>query len=288
MKLVVGYIPEHFSTPIFFAKDHGFFSKLGLEIEFRPFPSGSGHLIQCLEDKSINVAVGLTEAFVRGIAAGSSAYKIVGTYVQSPLCWAVSTGADRDITSVDQLEGGIIGVSRMGSGSDVMSKVLLHQKGWKEPFKYAINNDFKNLRDGVNHTGTAKPCDAFMWEHFTSKKYYDSGEIKRIGEIFTPWPSWIIAASPEVIEEKTALKSFITAVNEGIEYFNGHHDEAVKWISSNLDYSSEDAQSWLKTVKFSTDAGKIEPGMIKKTLDTLKLAVELPESADSQDYYATV
>lgn len=56
--LKVGYVPEHFSTPLFFAKQQGYYAKNGVEIEFLPFPSGSGHLIQSLQDKSIGKADG--------------------------------------------------------------------------------------------------------------------------------------------------------------------------------------------------------------------------------------
>lgn len=52
-RLKVGYVPEHFSTPLFFAREQGYYAKNGVEIEFLPFPSGSGHLIQSLKDKSI-------------------------------------------------------------------------------------------------------------------------------------------------------------------------------------------------------------------------------------------
>ncbi|PRT53942.1 hypothetical protein B9G98_01562 [Wickerhamiella sorbophila] len=282
MKLVVGYVPEHFSTPLFLALQHGFYAKHNVDVEFKPFPSGSGHLIQCLGDKTINVSVGLTEAFIRGIAAGNESYKLVGVYVQSPLCWAVSTGSKRDIRSVDELEGSTVGVSRMGSGSDVMAKVLQLQKGWTTPFKYEINNDFKNLRDGVNHVGAAHPTDFFMWEHFTSKKYYDSGEIKRVGEIYTPWPSWVISASPDV--DSGSLKAFVDAVNEGIAYFRSHPDEAISYITSNLDYSEEDARNWLKTVKFSDDCAAISNELVQSTLDILKPAAGLPEGVEKLEY----
>lgn len=40
---------------------------------------------------------------------------MVGTYVETPLCWAISTGAGReDVSSVEDLKGKKIGVSRIG------------------------------------------------------------------------------------------------------------------------------------------------------------------------------
>lgn len=283
MKLVVGYIPEHFSTPLFFAEKHGFYAKHGVDVEFKPFPSGSGHLIQSLSEGEITAAVGLTEAFIRGIAAGADHYRLVGTYVQSPLQWAVSTGTERELKSEDELQGRVCGVSRMGSGSDVMSRVLQQQKGWSADFRYEVCNTFANLRAAVNG-GTA---DFFMWEYFTSKKYYDNGEIKQIGEIYTPWPSWVVVANRELVgEHADLLKKFTAAINDGIQYFEAHPDEAVEYIAAHFDYSEADARAWLQTVKFSADAGTVDPAIVENTVAILQKAVELPADCAQREYVA--
>lgn len=39
-----------------------------------------------LQDKSIDLAIALTEGLVAGISKGQDWYKIVGTYVDAPLC----------------------------------------------------------------------------------------------------------------------------------------------------------------------------------------------------------
>ncbi len=285
MSLKVGYVPEHFSTPLFFAKEQGYYAAENLTIDFVPFPSGSGHLIQCLGDKSIDVAIGLTEAFVAGIGKGNKTYKLVGTYVQSPLCWAISTGADRsDINNEDDLKGKKIGVSRIGSGSYVMSFVLAHNKKWlgsgsSSGFEdFVVLHNFQNLRNSVNLKEDSEKSDAFMWEHFTSKKYYDNGEIKRIGEIYTPWPSWAITARTEIADEKKQLlEGFFRAVNKGIGYFNAHKDEAIKYISTNLDYNAEDAAAWMKTVEFVKDTSIVEQSVVEKTTDILIAAGVVPK-----------
>lgn len=111
-----------------------------------------------------------------------------------------------------------------------------------------------------------------MWEHFTSKRYYDNGEIKRVGEIYTPWPSWHIVASNKVLEEGTQLEEMMTKLNQGVEYFRGHHDEAVEYISSELDYSAEDAREWLKTVRFAEDVRGVRERVVEETVSVLKKA----------------
>lgn len=166
-----------------------------------------------------------------------------------------------------------------------MPFVLAIQKGWTKKFEFEIQDNFKNLRAGVNHDEGVKPTDAFMWELFTSKKYYDNGEIKNIGKIYTPWPSWVVTASTDVIKSnKTELANFLKSVDEGIDYFNNNHEEAVNYISTNLDYSAEDARAWLKTVEFVKNSEGVNPEVVSKTIDILKSAGALTESADSQEY----
>lgn len=112
-------------------------------------------MILSLQSREIDIAIGLTEGFIAGLGKGQDWFRLVGSYVDTPLCWSISTGKDReDIKGVEDLKNGKIGISRIGSGSYVMSFVLAQQEGWleesKEPFEFVVLNDFKNLRDGVN------------------------------------------------------------------------------------------------------------------------------------------
>ncbi|KAK3324884.1 hypothetical protein B0H66DRAFT_546970 [Apodospora peruviana] len=287
--LRIGFVPEHFSTPIHFAN-----KRFGLNAELTPFPSGTGHMITALRAGEIDVGIGLTEGWVAGLGredtpkADDGGYKLVGTYVETPLCWAISTGASRpEIRNVDSLKSSKIGVSRIGSGSYVMGYVLADERSWLIPTsgvctssesaspytKTVVLNTFENLRKAVN-SGEA---DFFMWEHFTSKKYYDSGEIRKVGEIYTPWSSWKIVASTKLVsgdgEEKKVdprVEELFGKLNQGIKYFNEHQDEAVQYISTELDYSEEDAREWLKTVKFPEDTRGVDLNVIEKTIGVLR------------------
>jgi ABC-type nitrate/sulfonate/bicarbonate transport system substrate-binding protein len=197
--------------------------------------------------------------------------------------WAVSTGADRpEIKTVDSLQGGKIGVSRIGSGSYVMGYVLADMRGWLVPTAgvgtskeqgspysdTVVLNTFENLRKAVN-SGDA---DFFMWEHFTSKRYYDNGEIRRVGEIYTPWSSWKIVASTRLADGDKLdprVEDLLDRLNQGIKHFNGNKEEAVTYISTELDYSEEDAREWLKTVRFPEATQGVNPEVILNTVDIL-------------------
>ncbi len=178
------------------------------------------------------------------------------------------------------MKDGKIGVSRIGSGSYVMGFVLADQKGWlspssPNPFEVIPLQTFERLRNGVNDS----TVDFFMWEHFTSKKYYDNGEIKRVGEIYTPWSSWKIVASTNIKQDDGRLESLFKSLDQGVEYFLGHEEESVKYISTELDYSAEDAREWLKTVRFAKKTKGVNIGVIQKTVDILKKAGVLGEKA---------
>ncbi|KAK9238720.1 hypothetical protein V1525DRAFT_400348 [Lipomyces kononenkoae] len=288
--LKVGYVPEHFSTPLFFAQSEGYYKDVGLSPEFKPFPTGTGDMIKALKENEINLAVGLTEGWVAGLGNAKAAYKIVGTYVQSPLRWAISTGHNRqDIQSIAQLQGKRFGVSRIGSGSYVMAFVLAREQGWpgNPPVSFNVLGTFKNLRAAVRDD----EADAFMWEYFTSKKYYDNRDIKYIGSIYTPWPSWTITAANSLLDTELATKTigkFFSAVNKGIQHFGKYPEKAVDYISTNLDYTADDAREWIKTVKFADDVSVVDRGTIVDKTFAILHAANVIENADGVDVQAFV
>jgi ABC-type nitrate/sulfonate/bicarbonate transport system substrate-binding protein len=168
-----------------------------------------------------------------------------------------------------------------------MGYVLADDQGWLEPSSssppyadFVVLQTFANLRNAVND-GTA---DFFMWEHFTSKRYYDSGEIRRVGEIYTPWSSWKIVASTSStkLTDDERLKDLFAKLDQGIKYFNEHHDEAVEYIGTHLDYSKEDAAEWLKTVRFPAKTVGVDVKVIEKCVSALQKAGALQENKGIQ------
>ena len=240
-------------------------------------------MVTALRAGELDIAIGLTEGWVAAMAKdlplhGNTEatprehdFKFVGTFVETPLCWAISTGYDRvDITDVQNLKGKKSGVSRIGSGSYVMSYVLKDREGWDQPFDCVPLQTFEALRKGVNDG----KVDFFMWEYFTSKRYYSSDTlhpIKKVGEIYTPWSSWKIVARNPLIDT-SALDSFLDKANAGIKYFEEHQDEAVQYISTKLDYEEEDAKEWMKTVRFAKDVRGVKKSVVKDTVEMLQKA----------------
>jgi ABC-type nitrate/sulfonate/bicarbonate transport system substrate-binding protein len=257
-------------------------------------------MVTALQAGDIDVGVGLTEGWIAALGKAQAAkqdagFRVVGTYVETPLCWAISTGAKRELAGIPDLKDRKVGVSRIGSGSYVMSFVLADQQGWLDtssdspPFPVEVLNTFANLRDAVNNS----TADFFMWEHFTSKRYYDNGEIKRIGDIYTPWSSWKIVASNALVNTdssasplKEQLEDVLQKINKGVKHFEENQEEAVQYISTKLDYSEADAREWLKTVQFAKDVRGVDPAVVEKTVGILQKAGVLTAEVDQSAMFA--
>ncbi|KAF9447657.1 periplasmic binding protein-like II [Macrolepiota fuliginosa MF-IS2] len=274
MVLRIGYVREHFLSPLlqFAEKDAG---KTFTLVEC---PSGTGQLISRLTNNEIDVAIALTDPLITGIANGSKAYKLVGSYVSTPLNWAVITGIKSQYKEISDLKDTKIGISRFGSGSYTMAYVTALQNGWStKDLQFQVNNDIRGLIDSVNDGSTS----AFMWEWFTTKPFADAGEVRFIGSVPTPWPSWLIAAHPERAESE-ALKKFLQDLTSYVQTFNSQKSRAknnIDFIKEKFGYPEEDIKAWQETVGYFADCQEVSTKTISDTLSVLEKAgvVKAPE-----------
>lgn len=265
--LRIGGVPEHFNHPISMAIERRYFSN-NTSPHFVIQRCGTGAMIANLKSKKLDVIVALTEGIVADIAKTRSDIRIVGTYVQSPLCWAISAGSKNDkINSTKDLKGATWGVSRMGSGSHLMATVLSSQNGWKLDFdtKFKVVGNFEKLRASVNGSET----DAFMWETFTTKPFHDSGEVKRVGEILTPWPCFMIATRQDVVKNRgKELRDLINGLNRAANAFRDESKEMPALISKKYGLKLEDANTWYKGVNIVAST-KVDGSEILKAQNAL-------------------
>ena len=251
-------------------------------------------MITSLRSDAIDLAIGLTEGWVAGLLTveGQKArgYNIVGSWVQNPLRWAVVTGRNRDnIKSIADLKTqGRVGISRMGSGSHIMASVLARQEGWfaetsapesKKSLVLVPLGPFADLRNGVTgKDGEAPLADFFMWEHFTTKPYFDGENtpLKKIGEIYTPWPSWHIAASSSTFpnpEKDERLAQVFQTLDEGIKQFESKPEDGVRMLGTGelgCHYTEEDAREWLKGAEFTKTTRGVDRHVMQSVIKVLQ------------------
>lgn len=106
-------------------------------VEFVEHPRGTGSMTKDLRDNQLDMAVALTEGLVLGICYflwltilqdlaknGHDIYTLIATYVESPLTWGiVKSTQNTALNSLQDLNGKTFAISRMGSGSHIMSYV---------------------------------------------------------------------------------------------------------------------------------------------------------------------
>lgn len=274
--LRVGWHREHFLSPLlqFVEKDKG------ETVELIECPGGTGEMQVKLKNGEIDLCIALTDALIAGLANGQTSYKIVGRYIASPLRWAIITGKDSQYNSVNDLKGTTFGISRLGSGSQVMASVLSLQQKWSEEEqpKFKVNGQFKPLRDSVNSGETS----VFLWEWFTTKPYVDSGEVRFIGSVYTPWPCWHIAASPSV--PSSTIKTFLASLQPYVQHFNSPEaraSEDIEFVHNFFGHKKEDVAEWLQSVKWEQRLAEVKKDVVKETLAVLSKAGVIPEDAEN-------
>lgn len=176
-------------------------------------------------------------------------------------------------------------ISRFGSGSHLMTCVLAVGRGWPvEALKFYVAGNFQALRDYVNAHDDA----AFMWSEDMSQPYYDSGEIKRIGEITTPWPSFLVCSlSSYAINHEKELRALSAALQEACELFRSTKDIHID-IAQLHEHTIDDTKRWYDAVSI-TGSNNIAESTITKAIAALIEAKQLPPTfkALPSQYIAT-
>ncbi|GAA5924954.1 hypothetical protein JCM1841_005378 [Sporobolomyces salmonicolor] len=274
-RLRIGFVREHFCSPLLqlAAKNSS--------IELVECPSGTGQVMTRLKNNEIDVAIALTESLIAGIAKKTAEFKLVGTYVTSPLNWAVIVGKESKYQKLADLRGEKIGISRIGSGSQVMASVMGLNEGWVdedgkvEPIEFEVLDTFKNLRDGVNDGRAA----AFIARTYAVRGIIQPylNEVRFIDYVPTPWHSWAIVASPATLSSSSpllpTLQSFLPDLSASMHAFDSpaaRASDSVEFIKAQFGYPEEDVRAWLDQVAYPKgEAHEVSRAMVERTLDTL-------------------
>ncbi|KAJ1848437.1 hypothetical protein LPJ70_001027 [Coemansia sp. RSA 2708] len=270
MVLRVGCVPEHFSAPLMYATQNG--QDPGEEIELVMCKLGTGDMVKRVVAGELDVAICVTEGLVAGIGNNrESGLKLFGTYVDSPLPWAVSVKADSELCTVDDLAfGATFGISRPGSGSEVMARYASSQYEWAGPPKFAVLGDVHGLIRGVQD-GRA---DAFLWERTTMQRHYTQGAVRYLGTVRPPWPAFSYAAlSPFIGAHGARLRRLQQWAGAAAARFMGEIGEQQRaaFVCQALGYAAEDVAAWAAYVQFSGD-GAVDTARIGKAVAALERA----------------
>lgn len=274
----IGGVPEHFNLPWRLAIEEGKFKAAGIELHWSDMTGGTGQMIKGLQAGSLDIAVLLTEGITRAILKGLDA-KIISVYVQSPLCWGIHVPVDQSIKSLKDLDGATFAISREGSGSHLMSYVLAQREGWESS---SLSFDVVGDVYGGLWALSNGEADGFLWEKYTTQPFVDQAKCKRIGEVYTPWPCFVIAVRNEVLQSDEALLNVILSiVQERAAQLKQAADspEVLAWRYA---LKKDEVAAWLSQTEWS-NSPNMDTAQLKNTVDTL-LELDLISAEEATDW----
>ncbi|WP_445719212.1 substrate-binding domain-containing protein [Flavobacterium sp.] len=253
-------VPEHFNLPWHMCIEDGEFEAVGIDLQWTDVPEGTGKMCQMLRDGETDIAVILTEGIIKDIAAGNQS-KIVQVYVKSPLIWGIHVAADSKYETLSDLENKKVAISRMGSGSHLMSIVNAQNQNWNTE---SLQFEIVNTIDGAVESLSSEKADYFMWERFMTKPLVDNGTFRKVADCPTPWPCFVIAVRNEVLENQPKIiTQILEIINSTTEEFK-QIPSIDRTLASKYNQKIEDIQEWLKLTNWS------QKQLDKKTLDKIQ------------------
>lgn len=278
--LRVSGVPEHFNFPWKNVIQNQPFLEKDIELEWIDESRGSGQMNQTLRNGETEIALVLTESFLKDFEAGNPS-KMIGYHVISPLIWGIHVGANSHINELADISNPLFYISRPGSGSHLMGLALAEREKWKTddlPFEVVSN------LPGALQAYKSNPDGLFLWEKFTTKPWVDSKEMKRIGEIPSPWPCFSIIASDQALkefgEEIFQLRDLVYEESYRLEKSKA---ETIRGISIAYELPEKDVKEWISQTKWATTES-VSLGELKKSMEKMVQLGILKNAISPKDF----
>ncbi|MGA9239100.1 substrate-binding domain-containing protein [Robiginitalea sp.] len=256
-------VPEHFNLPWHLAMDEGAFRERGINLEWTDVPEGTGRMVKLLNSGKADIAILLTEGYVRAVSEGLEAL-IAQEYIATPLLWGVHVHAQSSITTQAQLVNKKAAISRYGSGSHLMAFVHAKNMAWPEDtLQFEVIN---TMEGAVQALGEAR-ADYFMWEKFTTQPLVDQGVFRRVGVCPTPWPCFVIVARSDFARDEPGV------LLDVLEIINGYTSEFKqipsidRTLSNHYGQTLADIREWLSLTRWSQE--QLNSEKLESVIDTL-------------------
>ncbi|UCS91903.1 ABC transporter substrate-binding protein [Echinicola marina] len=257
-------VPEHFNYPWIQLVNEQPLLEKGIKLAWKDESKGSGAMNKAIREKEADIAIILTESFIKDKIEGNPG-KIIGYHVLSPLTWGVHVPAKAGVKTVNQLQHTPFLISRYGSGSHLMTYLLAKEKGWQpESLQFEVVGNMDGAKDAF---ADQKPK-GFLWEKYTTKPFVDEGYFDRIGEIPTPWPCFVLVAQEELVDshenELKLIQDLIYQKSMEIR----KQDNLSQILSEAYGIQEPDISAWLEQTTWATN-NQLSTESLNNTMDIL-------------------
>lgn len=258
-------VPEHFNYPFRILEKEQPFADRGVKIQWTDESRGSGQMNLALRNDETDIALLLTESFLKDFEAGNPS-KMIGFHVASPLIWGIHVGANSASTQLSDLKQKRFLVSRMGSGSHLMALVLAKRERWKP--EELIFETVGNM-DGAKAAMDQGEEGIFLWEKYTTAPMVNNGTMKLIGEVPSPWPCFVMVASDSALE---VFGELIFELRDRIYEISRSlmtNPESAPALADFYQLDQQEVGKWLKKTKWSTEP-KVSRRELEEAVKTMQ------------------
>ncbi|WP_057936680.1 type 2 periplasmic-binding domain-containing protein [Algoriphagus resistens] len=274
-------VPEHFNFPWIKVVKAQPFEKDGVSLQWSDESRGSGQMNKDLREDKTDIAIVLTESFLKDFEAGNPS-KMIGFHVKSPLIWGIHISGTSPVNSLQEITSPSFLISRPGSGSQLMSYVLAKREGWD-----STGLDFKTVSNlpGALEVMTPEKPEMFLWEKYTTKPWVDSNQMKRIGEVPSPWPCFAIIATDKALDRFGELifqlRDMVYQSSEDLQ----SSDSVIDEISKHYGLDRNDVSEWFMQTTWAVD-GTISRTQLIKSMTIMKELGIITEEIPLEDFLA--
>jgi len=203
------------SAPIFIAQDKGFYAAEGLEVEFKIMQAAAPVAVAVASGDAHFGITGLTGGFYN--LAGKDGVRIIASQSREEPGWnfvaflASNKAFEAGLTSVDKLQGKVLGHTTAGSTFHYVFGRLFEQRGWR-----LEDSQLRALQAVPNMYAAVKSgqVDAIQAPASVANTMQLAGEAKIIGWVHqhVPWQLGALFTSPKLITERRAtVEKFLRA-----------------------------------------------------------------------------
>ncbi|GGF29967.1 substrate-binding domain-containing protein [Echinicola rosea] len=258
-------VPEHFNFPWLKLIEEQPLADAGYTMEWKDESKGSGAMNKALREEETDIAIVLTESFIKDKTEGNPG-KIIGYHVLSPLNWGIHVPAKSPVKTIHDLQNAPFLISRYGSGSHLMTYLLAKKNNWSPQ---TLQFDVVGNMDGALEAFADHQPKGFLWEKFTTKPLVDAGHFRRIDEIPTPWPCFVIVAHEKLIKEQPhILPKLLSALYAESKTLKAN-TQLPTLLSKAYHLQETDIIEWLAQTTWSTKP-EVEKATLEKTMAILK------------------
>ena len=140
-----------------------------------------------------------------------------------------------------------------GSGSHLMAYVNAFERKWDlTQLKFTVVGDvYGGLWSLKEHE-----AQGFLWEKYTTQPFVDQEKCRRVGEVKTPWPCFVIAVNNKFLDgNKYYLHKILKGLRTAVNDLKSNPQMAVKMISQKYQLKESDVKEWFAAVEWENEEG---------------------------------